>query len=367
MANLSTPRARASLNKIQIYVPGRSLADVRRELGIRSLAKLASNENPLGPSPKALRAAARALGESHRYPEGGAPLLRRALAKHFGLSPEHLIVGAGSNEILVLAALAYAKPGQRVVYSESSFAVYGIATRIAGATPKILPSPDLAHDLQGLASAAKQAALIFVCNPNNPTGSWYDDATLLRFIRKIPRRCLIVLDEAYAEYCGRSTKVDAAWVRRFPNLLIARTFSKAYGLAGLRMGYGVGQPSLLRPLESVRQPFNTSSLAQAAALAALGDQAHVRRSVTHNTRERARLSKGLRELGMKVWPSKANFILFDQPAPSAPGGASWEAYFLSQGLILRAALPGRLRVSVGLVAENGRFLKALARGLKGNL
>lgn len=364
MRTQASPRARASLKDIQVYVPGRSLAEVRRELGLRSVAKLASNENPLGPSPKALRAAARALGDSHRYPEGGAPLLRQALGKRFGLSPQLFIVGAGSNEILVLAALAYAGPSKRVAFSESSFAVYSIAARIAGATPLPVPSPGLSHDLQALARAAKRAAVIFICNPNNPTGSWHDDASVLRFIRQVPARCLIVLDEAYAEYCGRSPKVDAAWVRRFPNLLIARTFSKAYGLAGLRLGYGIAQPALLSALEAARQPFNTSSQAQAAALAALGDQAHVRRSVAHNARERSRLQKGLHGLGLKAWPSKANFILFDQPKQAAPGGKGWEAYLLGQGLIVRPALPGRLRVSVGLAKENTDFLRALARGLK---
>lgn len=358
------PRPRPGLGQVPVYKPGKPIQEVQRELGLASAVKLASNENPLGPSPKALRALRRAAAQAHRYPEGGAPLLRAALARRFGLGPDSFIFGNGSNEVLIFAAQAFAAPGSKVAFSDRSFAVYAIAARLAGARPVPVPSPDYAHDLRGLARAARGAALLYLCNPNNPTGSWHPDRAVAGLLRAVPSRTLVVLDHAYAEYCGRGEARDAAWVRRHPNLLICRTFSKAYGLAGLRVGYGLGQPWLIAELERCRQPFNVNGPAQAAALAALEDQAFVRRGVALNKAGLRQLARGLRRLGLRSLPSRANFIWFFEPARPAPGGLAWADWLLRGGVIVRPMEPGSLRVSVGTASENARFLRRLAEGLR---
>jgi histidinol-phosphate aminotransferase len=357
------PLPRPHLKHVPIYKPGKPIEEVQRELGLGSVIKLASNENPLGPSPRALRAMRRAAAQAHRYPEGGAPLLRQALAKRFKLGPEHFIFGNGSNEILIFAAQAFAGPGAKAVFSQRSFAVYSIATRLVGARPVMVPSPDGMHDLRSLARAAKGAALLYLCNPNNPTGSWHPDKAIEAVLKAVPARTTVVLDAAYAEYCGHSPAQDAAWVRRYPNLLICRTFSKAYGLAGLRIGYGIAQPWLIAELERCRQPFNTSGPAQAAALAALDDAAFVRRSVAVNSAGLKQVFAGLKRLGLRALPSRANFIWFFEPAQAAPGGKGWYQWLLRGGVVVRPVEPGSLRVSVGTRAENARFLKRLAEGM----
>jgi histidinol-phosphate aminotransferase len=360
---MAAPRPRAYLAAVPTYKPGKPLQEVQRELGLSRAIKLASNENPLGPSPKALAALRQAQGKLNRYPEGGAPLLRAKLAKLFHLSPEHFIFGNGSNEVLIFAAQAFAGPGASVAYSARSFAVYEIATRLAGAKPLPVASPDFSHDLNALAKAARKAAVVYICNPNNPTGSWHPDAAIERFLRQVPSKCLVVLDVAYAEFAGHSLATDARWVRRFPNLLITRTFAKAYGLAGLRIGYGIAQPQLIAQLEKCRQPFNCNSAAQTAALAALDDQAFVRRSRSVNSAGLRQIFAGLKSLGLRALPSKANFIFFAEPDYPAPAGLSWYDWLLHGGVVLRPMEAGYLRVSVGLKAENAAFLKRLKEGL----
>jgi histidinol-phosphate aminotransferase len=357
------PRALAHLAHVPLYQPGKPIEEVRRELGLRDVIKLASNENALGPSPKALAALRRLLPQLHRYPEGGAPLLRRALARRFKLAEDQLIFGNGSNELLIFAAQAFARPGAKVVFSARSFAVYAIAARLTGAKPVPVPSPDFSHDLKGLARAARGADLLYVCNPNNPTGSWHPDQAIEGLLKAVSPRTLVVLDLAYAEFCGHGPAQDAAWVKRFPNLLVTRTFAKAYGLAGLRLGYGLAQPWLIRELERCRQPFNTNAAAQAAGLAALGDQAFVRRTVAVNAAGLKQLARGLKNLGLRALPSRANFIQFQEPAAAAPGREGWHPWLLKGGVIVRPVEKGWLRVSVGKPAENARFLKRLARGL----
>jgi histidinol-phosphate aminotransferase len=358
------PRPAAFLKNVPIYQPGKPIEEVQRELGLRSVVKLASNENPLGPSPRALAALRRKAGELNRYPEGGAPLLRAALAKRFRLGQDHFIFGNGSNEVLIFAAQAFAGPGRKVVYSQRSFAVYNIAARLSASRPVAVPSPDYAHDLDALARASRGAALLYVCNPNNPTGSWHPDAAIERLLTRVPSRTLVVLDVAYAEFGGHAPAKDAAWVRRFPNLLVTRTFAKAYGLAGLRLGYGVAQPWLIAELERCRQPFNTNAAAQAAALAALDDQAFVRRSAAVNKAGLAQIRAGLKRLGLRSLPSRANFIWFFEPTRPAPGGEGWYRWLLRGGVIVRPVEPGSLRVSVGLKSENARFLRRLQEGLR---
>jgi len=357
------PKALAHLSSVPVYRPGKPIEEVRRDLGLTSVVKLASNENPLGPSPKALKALRAHLGSLHRYPEGGAPLLRRRLARMYGLGEDHFIFGNGSNELLVFAAQAFAAEGSRVVFSARSFAVYSIAAALAGAVPVAVPSPDFEHDLGALAKAARGASVVYLCNPNNPTGSWHSDRAIEKLLAVLPSRCLVVLDVAYAEYAGHAPRTDARWVRRFGNLLVTRTFAKAYGLAGLRLGYGIAQPWLVRELERCRQPFNTNAAAQAAALAALDDGAFVERSVSVNAQGLRRLGAGLAALGLRTLPSRANFILFAEPAGSAPAGASWYDWLLRGGVVVRPIEKGWLRVSVGLKAENERFLRRLREGM----
>lgn len=358
------PQALPRMAAVPAYLPGKPIEEVRRELGLSSVIKLASNENPLGPSPKAQRALRRSLGSLHRYPEGGAPLLRKRLGSLFHLSGDHFIFGNGSNEILVFAAQAFAAEGSKVVFSARSFAVYSIAAALAGAVPVAVPSPDFEHDLSALAKAARGAAVVYICNPNNPTGSWHPDRSIEKFLAALPSRTLAVLDVAYAEYAGHAPGVDARWVRRFDNLLVTRTFAKAYGLAGLRLGYGVAQPWLVRELERCRQPFNTSAAAQAAALAALDDGAFVKRSLRINALGSSQIRAGLAALGLRALPSRANFILFAEPAAPAPGGAGWYAWLLGGGVVVRPVEKGWLRVSVGLAVENARFLRRLRSGLR---
>jgi histidinol-phosphate aminotransferase len=358
------PRPLARLRDVPIYKPGKPIEEVQRELGLSSVVKLASNENPLGPSPKAQTAIRRLLPKAHRYPEGGAPLLRAKLARRFKLSPDHFIFGNGSNEILIFAAQAFAAPKSKVVFSARSFAVYAIAARLAGAKPVAVASPDYSHDLRGLLRAARGASVLYVCNPNNPTGSWHPDRAIEGLLKQVPSRTLVVLDVAYAEYCGHAPSRDAAWVKRHPNLLITRTFAKAYGLAGLRLGYGLAQPWLIAELERCRQPFNTNALAQAGALAALDDQAFVRRSVAVNKAGLKQIAAGLRALGLRALPSRANFLWFFEPRQAAPSGLSWYDWLLRGGVVVRPVEPGSLRVSIGTRAENARFLRRLAQGVK---
>lgn len=364
MASRALPRPLKHLAAVPIYKPGKPIEEVQRELGLKGVLKLASNENPLGPSPKALAALRRLAPQLHRYPEGGAPLLRAKLAKLYRLPQDHFVFGNGSNEVLLFASQAFVRPGAKVVFSARSFAVYTIAARLAGARPVAVPSPAYSHDLKGLAKAARGAALVYLCNPNNPTGSWHSDKAIEGLLKAIPSSTLVVLDVAYAEYCGHKPSQDSAWVKRFPNLIVTRTFAKAYGLAGLRIGYGIAQPWLIAELERCRQPFNTNAAAQAAALAALDDQAFVRRSVAVNRAGLEQLQAGFKALGIHALPSRANFIYFAEPAAEPPKGLSWYDWLLQGGVVVRPMEPGFLRVSVGLPAENRRFLARLEQGMR---
>lgn len=353
------PVIRSGLLSIKPYQPGRALSEVKRELGIQRLAKLASNENPLGPSPKAKRAVVKAAAQVHRYPEGNAYALRLALSKRWAIRPDQFVFGNGSNEILILAAQAYSGPGKKIVYSERSFVVYEQAAIQAGAKVEAVASPNFEHDLDALVKASTHAALVYICNPNNPTGSWHPAKKIEKALSQIPRRCLIVLDEAYAEYCGQSFLQDKRWLAKFPNLLICRTFSKVYGLAGLRIGYGIAQPEIIQGLERCRQPFNTNSPAQAAALAALGDQVFVKKSLALNARGMKKITAAFKRGGIWYKESKTNFVFFKEP-----DGALWNEWFLSQGLILRPMGPGYLRVSIGTDKETDRFLKAFKKAME---
>jgi len=275
------------------------------------------------------------------------------------LPGQHFIFGNGSNEMLIFAAQAYVAQGDRIAFSDRSFAVYEIAAHLCGARIKKIPSPDFTHDLPALAKAARGsggsggAKLLYVCNPNNPTGSFHTAAALTRFLSQVPKSALVVLDEAYAEFAGQSFQQDKAWLREFPNLLICRTFSKIYGLAGLRVGYGVASPKVIAALEKCRQPFNLNILAQKAATAALDDQAFVRRSLKSNALGMTQVTDYFRQASIWYMPSKANFIFFRELK-----AGTYQA-LLQRGIIIRSIAPSYLRITLGTAKENSRFIKAM--------
>jgi histidinol-phosphate aminotransferase len=359
----AAPVAPTYVRELARYVPGRSIEEVARDLNLdpKSIVKLASNENPRGPSPGVLAAIAAAAGEATRYPDGNGFALKAALAQKFGVDPAQIVLGNGSNDILELASQAYLQPGDEAIYSQHAFAVYPLATRARGAIGVEVPARKFGHDLPRMRAAiTPRTRIVFVANPNNPTGTFVPAAELLSFIASIPSEVLIVLDEAYNEYLEPEDRCDSvSWISRFPNLLISRTFSKAYGLAALRVGYGVANAGVADMLNRVRQPFNVNALAQAAALAALADSDYVELSRALNRAGLAQLAAGFATLGIESLPSHGNFVL-------AKVGDADRVYkgLLAQGVIVRPVanygLPEWLRISVGLADENSRFLAALS-------
>lgn len=349
------------------YVPGKPVEELGRELGIGDSIKLASNENPLGPGPGVKQLLAARLDELARYPDGGGFSLRRKLARHHGVDPACITLGNGSNDVLDMIARTFLHPGVESVFSQHAFAVYPICTQAVGARARVAPARDYGHDLEAMAAlVGKDTRVVFIANPNNPTGTWLDGDSLQRFLSDMPRHVIVVLDEAYFEYVEQDAYPDGTrWLDRFPNLVVTRTFSKAYGLAGLRIGYGLSHPSLADLLNRVRQPFNVNSLALAAAEAALDDVDHIRRSVRINRDGMAQLTAGFAELGLEHIPSVGNFVTLDLGRPAAPVDQA----LLREGCITRPiagyGLPNHLRVSVGLAEENARFLAALNKVLGG--
>ena len=347
------------------YQPGKPLAELERELGIRDAIKLASNENPLGPSPLALAAIRDALPDLALYPEGGAPELRARLAQMHDLDPRQFIFGNGSDQVIEMAVRAFAGPGTEVIVSQYAFAAYAIAAQASGATVRTAPARNYGHDLDAMtALLSERTRLVFIANPNNPTGTQLSGAALETFIDSVPAHALVVLDEAYLELMDDDNYPDGRqWLGRFSNLLVTRTFSKAYGLAGLRCGYGMGHPDLIAVLERVRQPFNINSLAQVAAHAALLDTRHLEATRVNNRQERQVLAEGLDKFGLTILPPAGNFTAFAVPG----GGQSVYVALLQRGVIVRPlspyGMPDHLRVSVGLPAENQRFLKMLGEVL----
>lgn len=349
------------------YQGGKPIEEVAREFGLEpsSIVKLASNENPLG-MPESAKAAIRAAldGELARYPDGNAFDLKAALASKFGVPADWITLGNGSNDILELAAAAHLAPGRSCVYSQYSFAVYPLATQSRGARHVVVPAKDFGHDLDAmLAAVAPDTHLMYVANPNNPTGTFLAAAKIEAFLARMPRDVVVVLDEAYNEYLAPELRFDStAWVRRHPNLLVSRTFSKAYGLAGLRIGYGIAQPPLTDLLNRVRQPFNVNSVAQAAALAALRDQAFLAKSYQVNRHGMQQLTDAFERLKLEWVPSFGNFVLV-----RIGDAAAVNLALMKKGVIVRPVanygLPEWLRVSIGLPHENERFIAALAEAL----
>ncbi len=358
----ASPVALDYVARIAPYVPGKPIEDLARELGLDPVAivKLASNENPRGPSPRALAAIAAAAAEITRYPDGNGFLLKEALAAHLCLRPDQIVLGNGSNDILELATMAYLKPGDETVYAQHAFAVYPLATAARGGKGIEVPARDLGHDLPAMRAAiTPRTRIVFLANPNNPTGTWIPPAAVEAFIDSIPRDVLVVLDEAYNEYLEPADRADSVgWLARFPHLLVSRTFSKAYGLAALRVGYGAAGAAVADVMNRVRQPFNVNSLAQVAAVAALADTSYVEESRRINREGIAQLYSGFEALHVPFVRSHGNFVL------AKVGDAhAVNLSLLRQGVIVRPVtnygLPEWLRISVGLPAENERFLGAL--------
>lgn len=367
-----TRLAMPGIQRLRPYQPGKPMEELERELGITDTLKLASNENPLGPSPRGIEAAREVLAESHRYPDDAGFRLRHRLADRLGVEADGIVLGAGSSDVIDMVARTFLGPGRNAVYSRYSFAMYPIYTlavgaegREAAALPPEHPEMPYGHDLDAMAELVDaHTGVVFIANPNNPTGTWLACDALEAFLEALPEHVIVVLDEAYTEYVEEPDFPDGlAWLSRFPNLVVTRTFSKIYGLAAMRVGYGVAAPALAEVISRVRHPFNVSSAAQAAAEAALDDEEFLARSRRVNSEGLLQLATGLEAMGLRVIPSVGNFLTFELDREAGP---VYEA-LLQSGVIVRPVanygMPCHLRVSVGTEAENARFLEALGKVL----
>ncbi|QGP92400.1 Histidinol-phosphate aminotransferase [Neomoorella glycerini] len=358
----TAPQCREAILAIKPYVPGKPIEEVQRELGVKDVIKLASNENPLGPSPDAVQALREASERVYLYPDGNCYYLKNALAEKLGVSPENIIVGNGTDEILKMLAEAYVNPGDEIVVADPTFSEYEFAAQVMAGRAIKVPCRSFRHDLKAMAaSLTPRTRLVFVCNPNNPTGTIVGQVTLDSFLKEVPPSVLVVLDEAYADYVTAEHYPDSlAYIRRGrANVIVLRTFSKIYGLAGLRVGYGVAVPEIIRNLNRVREPFNVNLLAQAAAIAALKDEAHLKKSREVNTEGKQYLYEQFTALGLQYVPTEANFIFVDIQRDS-------RAVFqelLKRGVIVRTGdifgYDTYLRVTIGTRRQNERFIQDL--------
>ncbi|MBI2752682.1 MAG: histidinol-phosphate transaminase [Betaproteobacteria bacterium] len=358
----------AYVRSIAPYQPGKPISELAREMGLdeRKIVKLASNENPRGVGPRTRAAIEAALNDIARYPDGNGFELKSALSKRYGVEMAQIVLGNGSNDVLELVSLAFLGPGRAAVYSQHAFAVYPLATQARGARSIVVPARDFGHDVEAMADAVDdETRVVWVANPNNPTGTMVPPERLEAFMRRVPERVIVVIDEAYNEYLHANLRADTlGWLKRHPNLVITRTFSKAYGLAGLRVGYALAHPAVADVLNRIRQPFNVNSIALAAATAALNDMEFVARSYAENLQGMRQLEEGAKKLGLEWIPSYGNFITIRV-------GRAGEIYkrLLKRGVIVRPVgggyqLPEHLRVTVGTADENERFLAALSASLK---
>lgn len=353
--------ATAATQALTPYQPGKPISELQRELGLSDIVKLASNENPLGAGEAALAAMRDAIGEVALYPDGNGFELKQAIGRKFDVGLDRITLGNGSNDVLDLIARAYLGPAREAVFSEYAFAVYPISTLAVGATPKVAKAVDYGHDLAAMRAAiGADTRVVFIANPNNPTGTWLKRDELRGFIADVPSEVLVVVDEAYVEYVDEADYASALdWVADFPNLIVTRTFSKAYALAGLRVGFAVSDPAVADMLNRVRQPFNVNLVAMAAAVAAIDDDAHLTRSAALNREGMAQLSEGFQKRGLDFIPSVGNFICVDVARPAAPVFDG----LLREGVIVRPVaaygMPNHLRVSIGLPEHNTRLLAAL--------
>ncbi|MDB5801975.1 MAG: histidinol-phosphate transaminase [Rhodocyclales bacterium] len=355
------------IRAISPYVPGKPISELAREMGLNEadILKLASNENPLGMSPKARAAVAKVIDDIALYPDGNGFALKQALSRRLGPAMNSFVLGNGSNDVLELVARAFLAPGFSGVFSQYAFAVYPLAIQSIGARCIEVPARNYGHDLAAMADAiTSDTRIVFLANPNNPTGTFHAGDAIESFLDVVSDDVIVVLDEAYNEYLAPEQRYDAiAWLQRFPNLVISRTFSKIYGLAGLRIGYAAAHPDVADMMNRVRAPFNANSLALAAAEAALGDDEFLQRSYEVNRAGMAQIVKGLDALGLQHIPSAGNFVAF-----KVGDGAGVNHRLLKQGVIVRPiagyGMPEWLRVTIATEPENARFLSALAVALK---
>jgi histidinol-phosphate aminotransferase len=349
---------REELNSIPDYVPGKSIDEIKEKYKLQRVIKLASNENPLGASPMAKTAYKKNVKKLHLYPRGLAPELIKKLAKKWKVKEENVIAGNGSDEILHLAAIAYLNKGDYTAGASSTFSVYSSVTQIAGAIYKAFPLENFYYPLKNLLSF-KKAKIIFICNPNNPTGTYFSNKIVFDFLKKVPKETLVVLDMAYWEFTGEKEPPLDKWIKLFPNLLCTRTFSKLYGLAGLRAGYGIASKEIINTLKKVKLPFNTNYPAQIAASAALDDVAFVGKSLKMNSEERLKLTKSLLNLGFEVLPSGANFIC----VKFGKNATEFVNQLESKGVIIRHlrsfGMPEWVRITVGTKKENEILMRQI--------
>ncbi|MBV8659632.1 MAG: histidinol-phosphate transaminase [Burkholderiales bacterium] len=354
------------IRSIAPYVPGKPIAELAREFGLdeSAIVKLASNENPLGIGPRARQAMLAAMDELARYPDGNGFELKAKIASRFGVAANQIVLGNGSNDILELAARTFLGPNDSVVYSQYSFAVYPLATQAVGARGIEVRAQDYGHDLPAmLAAIAPDTKMVFIANPNNPTGTLCRPGDLVEFMESCPAHVLVVLDEAYTEFLPAEKRVDAiGLMRQFPNLIVSRTLSKAYGLAGLRIGFGLASLEVAELMNRVRQPFNVNLLAQAAAVAALDDLDFLRQTVANNAAGMVQITDALMKLDLPFIPSYGNFVTFH-----VGDGAALNRFMLERGVIIRPlasyGMKNSLRVSIGLPAENARFIDVLTEAM----
>ncbi len=363
---MSTPFGPEYVRALAPYQAGKPIAEVAREFGLdeSKIIKLASNENPLGMPESARLAMQQAIADIGRYPDANGFDLKAAISAKYGVPQDWVTLGNGSNDILELAAHAFVQPKQSVVYAQYGFLVYALATQAVGARAIEVKARDFGHDLQAMAAAiVDDTRLVFIANPNNPTGTFLPAAELEAFLKAVPQHVVVVIDEAYNEYLSADLQYESTeWVRIFPNLIVSRTMSKAYGLAGLRVGFAIGQPGVTDLLNRIRQPFNVNSLAQAAAVAALTDKAFLQKSAEVNAQGYKQLIQAFDELGLTYVPSYGNFVLV-KVGDDDGAGARVNLALLKQGIIVRPVgnygLPQWLRITVGLPEENAAFIAAL--------
>ncbi len=350
------------VQKLIPYTPGKPIEELKRELGLSHIVKLASNESPLGTNPKITHAISNALPELSRYPDGGGYQLKTALSKKLGVMLEQITLGNGSNDLLEIITRTFVDPNCEVIFSQHAFAVYPIVTQAVGATARIIPAKNYGHDLEAMLKVVNEKTrLVFIANPNNPTGTLLTPEAIKTFISALPKTVLCVLDEAYFEFIAADKRTNPiSWLTEFPNLIITRTFSKAYGLAGLRVGYSLSSPEIADLLNRVRQPFNNNALALVAAETALADTDYLALAVKTNNEGMAQLTAVFKFFDLEWIPSSGNFISVDFKHPAMP---IYEA-LLKKGVIVRPVggiyeMPNHLRISIGTEKENLFFIDAL--------
>lgn len=353
-------KAPKHISDIKPYVPGKPIEELEREMGIRDSIKLASNENSAGPSPLALKALQKGLNNLNRYPDGNCFYLRQTLAEKLQISPGALIFGNGSNEVIELAVRTFMSPGDEAIMAHPSFVVYGTVVQAVHGKNIIVPLKERRHDFEKMASLiTKKTKMIFIANPNNPTGTINTETEMAAFMKKVPKDVLVIVDEAYYEYVTSPDYPDSMkYLKKGRDILILRTFSKIYGLAALRIGYGISKNGIIEQMNKVRQPFNINSLAQIAATAALKDDGHIAKTRKLNEAGKTFLYKELNALGIEYVPTEANFIFIGLKKQNA-----LEIYnqLLKKGVIIRAMGPGAIRITIGLPDENKKLVKALTQ------